>query len=79
MTPGCLNEHTKVSALVTLAGVTLAQATQTFDKTSMNTDKAAGNTNKQTPGFQSTNAQLPYHAFWMENQRNEEKHLNEPK
>lgn len=69
MTPGRLNEHTKVSALLTLAGVTLAQATQTSDKPSMNTDKAAGNTNKQTPGFQATNTQSPYHAFRMENQR----------
>lgn len=50
--PGCLNEHTKVAALPTLAGKTLAEATLTSDKPSTNTDKAGGSNNRHTPGFQ---------------------------
>lgn len=53
MTPGCLNKCIKVSALPTLAAGILAQATQTSDKSSINTDKAAGNNNNQTAGFQT--------------------------
>lgn len=52
MTPGCLKKHTKVSALLTLAVGIVAQATQTSDKSSVNTDKAAGNNNNQTAGFE---------------------------